>query len=87
MVDIEIDYTFEGPNGTVWLLDLFEGRSQLIFRHFLFHPDWEERVPSCSAGTDELRRAPEHLYIRDTSYALVLHAPLEKLERWKAIKG
>jgi predicted dithiol-disulfide oxidoreductase (DUF899 family) len=88
MVEIDKDYVFEGPNGQVRLLDMFEGRAQLIIYHFMFDPDWEDGCPSCTAGTDEI--APgflEHLRIRDTSYAMVSRAPLPKLERWKALKG
>src|SRR4051794_13115388 len=54
MVEIEKDYTFEGPNGTVPLGDLFEGRPQLIIYHFMFDPTWDEGCPSCTAGTDEM---------------------------------
>ena len=88
MVEIEKDYTFDGPNGTVHLIDLFEGRPQLIIYHFMFDPEWEDGCPSCTAGTDELSPGfLEHLHTRDTSYALVSRAPLAKLERWKAKKG
>jgi predicted dithiol-disulfide oxidoreductase (DUF899 family) len=88
MVEIEKDYIFEGPDGTVGLIDLFEGRPQLIVYHFMFHPEWEDGCPSCSAGTDELSPGFfEHLHTRDTSYAMVSRAPLAKLERWKAKKG
>jgi predicted dithiol-disulfide oxidoreductase (DUF899 family) len=88
MVEIEKDYAFDGLDGTASLLDLFEGRRQLIVYHFMFHPEWEDGCPSCTAGVDEV--APgfvEHLHTRDTTYALVSRAPLEKLERWKAKKG
>ena len=76
MVEVTKEYEFEGPDGTLSLLDLFEGRPQLIVYHFMFHPDWDEGCPSCSAGTDEL--APgliEHLNTRDTTYALASRAP------------
>lgn len=88
MVEIEKDYTFAGPDGTLRLIDLFEGRAQLIIYHFMFDPQWEDGCPSCTAGTDEL--APgffEHLHIRDTTYAMVSRAPQAKLDRWKAKKG
>jgi len=32
------DYVFDGPNGSQSLADLFDGRSQLIVYHFMFHP-------------------------------------------------
>jgi predicted dithiol-disulfide oxidoreductase (DUF899 family) len=54
----------------------------------MFHPEWEDGCPSCTAGTDELSRGfMEHLHVRDTSYAMVSRAPLPKLQRWKASKG
>jgi predicted dithiol-disulfide oxidoreductase (DUF899 family) len=88
MVEMEKDYRFDGPGGTVSLLDLFEGRSQLIVYHFMFDPRWEEGCPSCTAGTDELSSGfLEHLHVRDTSYAMVSRAPLEKLARWQAERG
>ena len=88
MVEIEKDYTFEGPHGPAKLDDLFEGRRQLIIYHFMFDPDWEDGCPSCTAGTQEMSHGLiDHLHTRDTSYAMVSRAPLEKLERWKAKQG
>ena len=88
MVEITTEYVFDGPDGRVHLVDLFEGRRQLIMYHFMFDPDWEDGCPSCTAGTDELSPGfIDHLHVRDTTYALVSRAPLEKLERYKAKKG
>jgi predicted dithiol-disulfide oxidoreductase (DUF899 family) len=88
MVEITKDYRFTGPGGEVGLADLFEGRRQLIVYHFMFAPDWEDGCASCTAGTNEISPGfLEHLHIRDTSYALVSRAPLEKLEAWKAKQG
>ena len=84
MVKIEKDYRFEGPDGEVTLLDMFEGRSQLIVGHFMFNPEWEDGCPSCSAGAAELSDGLlEHLRIRDTSFAYVSRAPIEKIERYQ----
>jgi predicted dithiol-disulfide oxidoreductase (DUF899 family) len=88
MVEVEKDYVFDGPDGPVRLIDMFEGRRQLIIYHFMFDPDWEDGCPSCTAGTDELSAGFfEHLRTRDTSYAMVSRAPLAKLESWKAKQG
>ena len=88
MVEVDKEYVFDGPDGKVTLADIFEGRPQLIIYHFMFHPEWEEGCPSCTAGTDELSAGFfEHLHTRDTTYAMVSRAPLEKLERWKDKKG
>jgi predicted dithiol-disulfide oxidoreductase (DUF899 family) len=88
MVEITKPYVFHGPDGDLSLLDLFEGRRQLIVGHFMFDPDWDEGCSSCSAGCDEVSQGLlDHLHKRDTTLAYVSRAPLEKLERWKAHKG
>ena len=88
MVEIQKAYDFDGPTGRVGLVDLFEGRTQLIVYHFMFHPEWEAGCSSCTAGTDEISAGfLEHLHTRDTTYAMVSRAPLPQLERWKAKKG
>ena len=88
LVEIEKNYTFDGPDGAVGLIDMFDGRRQLIIYHFMFDPEWEDGCPSCTAGTDELSPGfVEHLHVRDTSYAMVSRAPLAKLERWKKMRG
>jgi predicted dithiol-disulfide oxidoreductase (DUF899 family) len=88
MVEVDKDYVFAGPDGPVGLIDMFQGRRQLIVYHFMFDPEWEDGCPSCTAGTDELSHGfLDHLHSRDTSYALVSRAPLTKLNRWKAARG
>ena len=88
MVEIVEDYRFEGRDGEVGLLDLFDGRRQLIVYHFMFHPEWEDGCPSCTAGIDEVSHGfLEHLRTRDTTYALVSRAPIEKLERYRTKRG
>ena len=59
MVEVTEDYRFRGPEGDVGLIDLFQGRSQLIVGHFMFDPEWEDGCSSCTAGADEMSaRAP-----------------------------
>ena len=88
MVRIEKDYVFEGPEGKASLVDLFEGRLQLIVGHFMFDPSWEDGCPSCSAGADEVSQGLlDHLYARDTTLAYISRAPLAKLEAYRARKG
>ncbi|SHG72735.1 Predicted dithiol-disulfide oxidoreductase, DUF899 family [Fodinibius roseus] len=84
MVKIEKEYEFEGPDGKVSLLDLFEDRMQLIVYHFMFDPDWEEGCPSCSAWADQIARGHlNHLHARSTTLALVSRAPLAKISVFK----
>jgi predicted dithiol-disulfide oxidoreductase (DUF899 family) len=88
MVEIDKDYVFEGPDGKANLLDLFDGRSQLMVSHFMFDPSWDEGCSSCSAGADEMSEGLlRHLHTRDTSLVYVSRAPLEKIQRYKARKG
>jgi len=88
MVEVETDYVFDGAKGPARLIDMFDGRAQLIVYHFMFDPEWDDGCPSCTAGTDELSPGFfEHLHARDTSYAMISRAPLAKLERWKAQRG
>ena len=86
MVKIEKDYVFEGPDGNVHLLHLFEGRRQLIVYHFMFDPSWDEGCPNCSFLVDTIGHLA-HLYARDTSLAVVSRAPLAKIEPFKKRMG
>jgi predicted dithiol-disulfide oxidoreductase (DUF899 family) len=88
MVKIEKNYVFEGPQGTVGLLDLFEGRRQLIVQHFMFDPRWQDGCPSCSWAADEISAGRlRHLGDGDTAFAAVSRAPLAKIEDYRARKG
>jgi predicted dithiol-disulfide oxidoreductase (DUF899 family) len=86
MVEITKDYSFDGPRGKIALLDLFEGRTQLLIYHLMFEPDADEACVSCSFWIDNLGHL-SHLYARDTSFAAISRAPLDKLERYKQRMG
>ena len=88
MVEVDKDYRFQGPEGEVSLRDMFEGRQQLMIYHFMFAPEWDEGCPSCTASAEEMSDGLlDHLHTRDTTYAMVSRAPLEKLETWKSKHG
>lgn len=86
MTRIEEDYSFEGPAGPVKLSDLFEGRSQLIVYHFMFHPDWQDGCEGCSMYVDGVPHLA-HLHARDASFALVSRAPIETLLAYRRRMG
>jgi predicted dithiol-disulfide oxidoreductase (DUF899 family) len=86
MVKIDKEYTFDGPDGKRSLLDLFDGRRQLIVYHFMFDPKWTEGCPGCTGYVDSLGDL-SLLKARDTSFVLISRAPLEKLAAYKERKG
>ncbi|MGH8501890.1 MAG: DUF899 domain-containing protein [Gammaproteobacteria bacterium] len=86
MVRIDKDYVFEDAGGKLSLLDLFDGRRQLIVYHFMFDPAWDEGCPGCTGFVDALGDLTM-LSDRDTSFVLVSRAPLAKLEAYKAKRG
>ncbi|GII67255.1 hypothetical protein Skr01_73400 [Sphaerisporangium krabiense] len=86
MVEITKDYVFEGPDGKARLLDLFEGRRQLLTYHFMWMHDSDLGCTSCSFLVDNVGDV-RHLHGCDTTLALVSRAPLASLERFRARMG
>jgi predicted dithiol-disulfide oxidoreductase (DUF899 family) len=90
MVRFDKNYAFEGPEGTVTLLELFGGRRQLIVYHFMFAPGapgWPDAgCDGCSWFVDQIGYLA-HLHARDTSFALVSVAPIEKIEAYQKRMG
>src|SRR6202161_3793104 len=87
---VKDDYRFEGSNGPASLLDLFEGRRQLIVYRFFFEPGvagWPEGgCPGCSFVADQVAHLA-HLNARDTTLAFVSRAPQADIARQKARMG
>src|SRR5436190_10161986 len=54
MVRIDKDYAFDGPYGKASLLDLFEGRRQLLLYHFMFGPNQDAGCDGCSMFVDQI---------------------------------
>jgi len=86
MVPVEKRYDFRGDDGNATLLELFQGRHQLIVYHFMFHPDWDEGCDGCSWFTDGVADV-RHLAARDVSFALVSRAPFAKLDAYRRRMG
>lgn len=86
MVKIDKDYVFQNSEGKARLVDLFQGRRQLILYHFMFGPGaggWPSAgCPGCSMVVDNLGH-PAHLHARDVSFVLVSIAPVENIEGYK----
>ncbi|GGU26113.1 DUF899 domain-containing protein [Streptomyces coeruleorubidus] len=86
MVEVGEEYVFEGGDGKATLLDLFEGRHQLVVYHFMFAPEWDAGCPSCSGFLDQIGHLA-HLKARGTSFAAVSRAPYPKILPFKARMG
>jgi predicted dithiol-disulfide oxidoreductase (DUF899 family) len=86
MVKIDKTYFFEGADRKVSLVDLFDGRRQLIVYHFMFGPAQSEGCEGCSWYVDNIGHLA-HLHARDTSLVLVSRAPQAKLEPFKQRMG
>ncbi|MBD0337003.1 MAG: DUF899 domain-containing protein [Cyanobacteria bacterium Co-bin13] len=82
MVKLEKAYRFEGPKGQIDLLDLFEGRRQLIVYHFMFDPAWDKGCLGCTGLVNAFGDL-SLLYKRDTTLVLISRAPLAKLNQYK----
>src|SRR5258707_15338448 len=75
---VEKEYEFDGPEGKASLLDLFDGRRQLIVYRAFFEPGvfgWPEHAcRGCSMVADQVAHVA-HLNARDTTLAFVSRAP------------
>lgn len=90
MVKIDKKYEFQGPEGKLSLLNLFEGRRQLLLYHFMFAPGVEgwptKGCDGCSMSLDEVCHL-SHLHARDTSFCAVSLAPLPRILDYKKEMG
>ena len=86
-VKIEKHYVFDGPAGRETLADLFDGRSQLIIKHFMLGPGWQEGCVGCSFHADHIDGALMHLVHHDVTLLAVSRAPLAEIEVFKNRMG
>ena len=87
---VDKEYTFEGPAGGVTLLDLFEGRRQLILYRAFLEPGvhgWPDHACiGCSLVADQIADVA-HLNARATTLAFASRAPQADIARVKARMG
>ena len=87
---VRSDYAFEGPDGPASLLDLFQGRRQLIVYRFFYEPgvaDFPERgCPGCSFMADQVAHLA-HVNARDTTFVLASRAPQADIRALKERMG
>jgi predicted dithiol-disulfide oxidoreductase (DUF899 family) len=87
---VEKQYEFNGPGGKASLLDLFEGRRQLIVYRAFFEPGvhgWPDHACiGCSLGADQVSNLV-HLNARDTTLVYASRAPQADIARLKTRMG
>lgn len=86
MVKVEKDYVFAGPDGEKRLIDLFEGRRQLIVHHFMFDPAWDKGCRSCTWHAKQFGDLSS-LAKTDTTMVTISRAPIEKLVAYQREMG
>jgi predicted dithiol-disulfide oxidoreductase (DUF899 family) len=87
MVRFSNEYVFDTPTGAKTLLDLFEGREQLVVYQFMDNgPD--SFCPGCTAFTNSIPAVgPDRLARRGVSWVTVSDMPLAQIEAYKAEMG
>jgi len=86
-VAVEKEYRFDTDHGTRTLAGLFDGRTQLMFYHFMFGPSYQAGCPVNSSMADGLDGLLPHLHARDVTLLLVSQAPLAQLQAYKQRMG
>ncbi|HET6161579.1 MAG TPA: thioredoxin family protein [Dongiaceae bacterium] len=86
-VKVDKTYMFDTPTGKISLADLFDGRSQLIIKHFMLAPGQNEGCVGCSFESDHADAALVHLQNHDVSYVAVARAPIAEIEAFKKRMG
>jgi predicted dithiol-disulfide oxidoreductase (DUF899 family) len=86
-VPVDKDYRFDTDEGTKSLIELFDGRSQLLVYHFMFGPSYRAGDPVNSSIADTVNSLLPHLHARDLTFAFVSQAAIEKLQAFKRHMG
>ena len=80
------DYTLEGADGPVRLVDVFEGKRQLIVYNHMWFPGEEWQCPGCTGFTSQFTRL-EFLDAYDARFVIVTQGPIDEALAYKARVG
>jgi predicted dithiol-disulfide oxidoreductase (DUF899 family) len=86
-IRVEKEYRFDTEDGEKALVELFDGRSQLVVYHFMFGPSYDAGCTTCSSIADSFSGLGPHLNARDVTMLIVSQAPLDKLQSYKRRMG
>ena len=80
------DYMLEGADGPVRLVDVFDGKSQLIVYNHMWFPGEEWQCPGCTGFTSQFTRL-EFLESYDARFIIVTQGPIDEALAYKARVG
>ena len=88
MVEVDGAATLVGPDGPVALLDVFEGRQQLIAYFHMWYPGKPaaEQCEGCTLYNGHVRELA-YLHSRDVTYATFCQGPYEESVRYRDFMG
>ena len=88
MVEVDPTITLMGPRGPVTLLEVFEGRRQLVAYYFMWHAGHPaaEQCEGCTLYTAQLREL-SFLHSRNVTYATFCQGPYEEGVRYRDFMG
>ena len=88
MVEVDSTIALIGPHGPVTLLDVFEGRRQLIAYYFMWYAGRPaaEQCEGCTFYTTQVREL-SYLHSRDVTYATLCQGPYEESVRYRDFMG
>jgi len=84
MVEVDATLPLTGPDGTVTLLDAFEGRRQLIAYYFMWNAGGsaEEQCEGCTGYTTQVSEL-SYLHSRDITFAVLSQGPYDEAVRYR----
>ena len=88
MVEVDSATPVIGPHGPVSLLDVFDGRRQLIAYYFMWHTGHPapEQCEGCTWVTTQVAEL-SYLHSRDITYAVFCQGPYDESLRYRDFMG
>ena len=87
MVRWDTSYVFRSVAGEASLIDLFDGRRQLITYHYMMFPGDPHRCSGCAFLVDNMPVHQQALHARDTTLVVTAPAPLAESEPFRERMG
>jgi predicted dithiol-disulfide oxidoreductase (DUF899 family) len=86
-VRVDKEYVFDTEDGPKTLVELFDGRTQLLVYHLMFGPEYAQACPGCTGLADHFDGALPHVNARDVTLIAISRAPIEKLNAYRRRMG